>query len=252
MKFKEYLNEFTKHKLSHLIALRAIPLSEPMMDRLGYLWTDTVACSVLNMNTLKQTAKNQNKKMHISTFTKAGPELARLPSQPNIVIKLNGTEVIRGESDIWSLVDTQNRRWLDIDVKAKHGKTLYLFLNGILQKVLEQNGLDYVLSKDKPFGGDKNLEVELNKLPSKTKSTIYKDYIESVERFLNSSGYKYLNLYLKNLDQFEYNEVILSNWKITEVKAIQQESPALLKLCKELNLNYTGVIQRKDLAKLKC
>jgi len=252
MRFKEYLNEFTKHKLSHLIGLRAIPLSEPMMNRLGYLWTDTITCSVLNMNTLEQTAKNQNKKMHISTFTKAGPELARLPSQPNIVIKLNGTEVIRGESDIWSLVDTQNRRWLDIDTKVTHGKKLFFFLTGVLQKVLDQNGINYTLQKEKPFGGDKNLEVELNKLQSKVKSNVYNDYIQAVEKFLNTNGYKYLNLYLKNLDQFQYNEVILTNWKIIEVKAIEQESPFIIKKCHELNLNYTGTISRKELAKLTC
>ncbi len=254
MKFKEYLketemNEYTKHKLSELISLRAIPLSEPMMKRLGYYWEDTVVYHLTNSKNLPGMTKDQNKKAHISTFSKGGAELARLPSQPDVLLRLKGDEVIQGKSDIWSLTDTQNRRWLDIKTDSKGGETLYNFLNGVLQKVLNQNDLNIELQRGKSFGGDRNLEVELNKLTKKQRSKIYGMYIEEVERFLNSS-YKYLNTYLNNLNQFHYNEIILTNWEILDVKSIEIESPLTVKMCAELGLVYSGVIPRKRLSGL--
>lgn len=243
MKFKQYLNEYTKLKLSYLISLRAVPLSEPMMDRLGYSY-ETEAYHLTNTRHLKELFKIQGSKKQISTFTKGGPELARLPSQPDILLKLQGTAVIDGASDIWTLVDTSSRRWID-HANRVEGNKLNFRINGLLQKLLDTPD---DVSKMKP----KEIEKIINNMNNKDKSKLYKDYIDEVERYLDSGGYKDLSNYLKNVSAgLTYNEVILSNFKIISVQTVDISSPATLAEISRLGLIYQGEFASRDFKKLK-
>lgn len=67
------------------------------MKRLGYSQEGVKSFHLTNevhLETLKNISKTN---AQISTFTVGGPELARLPSQPNCLTVLTGTEVIRGK-----------------------------------------------------------------------------------------------------------------------------------------------------------
>jgi len=97
------------NSMKELISLGYLPLSHDMMDRLGYSYDIDEAYSVTNSHYLKNIVKIQNTKKQISSFTKGGLELAKLPSNPNILLKLSGNVVIEAASDAWTLVDTQGR-----------------------------------------------------------------------------------------------------------------------------------------------
>ena len=88
------LAEFTKHNLPSLISNYAIPLSTGMMDRLGYSEDGKTAYHLTNFQKhFNDMVKGQNKKGQISCFTKGGFELTRIPSQPDVLVKLQGKMV---------------------------------------------------------------------------------------------------------------------------------------------------------------
>jgi hypothetical protein len=240
MTFKTYLNEYTKRKISDLIANRAIPLSSPMMDRLGYSF-QTKAWHLTNHRHLEELVKNQNSKKQLSTFTKGGKELVRLPSQPDVLVELEGIAVLEGKKDLWTIVDTQGRRWIDHRARVK-GNKLTFFIDGILTKLL---GVD--------VNGKKPGEVLdiIENLSNKEKSIFYKDYINAIERYIDGGGYKDLADYIEKSAPMDYNEVVLNQYKILNVKVIDFESPNVLATISKLGLNYDGIILSKDLAKLK-
>ena len=242
-KFKEYINEYTKYKLSELIGLRAIPLSAPMLDRLGYAY-ETDAYHLTNIRHLKDLVKIQGTKKQISVFTQGGDKLARLPSQPDILVKLTGTSVIDGHSDIWTLVDNQGRRWIDQSNRVQ-GNKLTFRINGILQKLIQTDEDIGRMSSDK-------LTKLINNLDSKQRSELYKNYINEIERYLDSGGYKDLSDYLKKISpDLDYNELILTNFKIDYVKTVDVDSPHTLAEIERLGLKYDGHIQSRDFKKLR-
>lgn len=243
MKFKQYINEYSKLPLSYLISLRAIPLSEPMMDRLGYSYEVNVY-HLTNSRDLAGLVKIQNTKKQISTFSKGGAELARLPSQPDILVKLSGIAVIEGNSDIWTLVDKQGRRWIDQSNRVENNKMTFR-INGILQKLIQTTD---DVSKMKSA----QVEKLINNLTSKERSVLYKEYIQAIERYLDSGGYKDLGDYLKKVSNgLSYNEIILSSFKIISVQTVDIESPATLAQIDKLKLRYEGSIKSKDFKKLR-
>lgn len=248
MKFKTYLNEYTTRKISDLIVRKAIPLVPSMMKRLGYYWEDIDVYHVTNSTHLDDMVKNQKKNKQISTFSRGGPELARLPSLPDILLKLNGDEVIKGDSDIWTLVDQENRRWLDIK-RDTAGLKLRKFLVSLVQKAFDTAGVQAKI-EESPNSDTEAFKV-VEGMTGKQKYIFYKTYIDEVERFLDSSGYKYLNKYLDGLQEFQYNEIILNKWQIQELWCIESESPHIVSKCAKLGLTYRGVIPRSKLSTLK-
>jgi hypothetical protein len=188
--------------------------------------------------------EQQNKrKNHISCFTKGGPELARLPSQPEVLLKLQGDSVIEGETDIWTLVSVRGKRWLFIRSGMIFSK-LEKYVEGVIEKSFRTVGLDI-------DGSDDNLvEFELDNMTPKEFKTFYKIYLREMENMLNRS-YKELNKYLKNASDMSYNEIILTKWKILEVYCLDHEIAAVKKWCEDKRISYGGAIPRRDLSKLK-
>ena len=123
-----------------------------------------------------------------------------------------------------------------------------MYITGILQKTLKLNSVDYELDFNDYWKGDIDFEDMLNNLSSKQRSEIYKTYFDLIERFLEKD-YKYLNKYLKELKQFEYNEVILTNWEILQVQSMDHHNE-VERLCAKLGLVYQGEIKRNQLSKL--
>ena len=163
MKFKEYLLEYTKYSIEHLISIRAVPLVPSMLDRLGYVEDNLEVYHLTNQRDLENLVKHQNKRSQISCFTSGGYELARLPSQPNVLLKLKGKAIIKGEKDLWSLVSVKGRRWLDQDARIK-GNKITFGINGILQKIANNLGIDVDMYKI----SNSDLEKLINSLDKKT------------------------------------------------------------------------------------
>jgi len=245
---QEILLEYTKHNISELIASGSIPLAAGMMDRLGFLEKDQLAYHVTNFEYLKELASNQHKKKQISCFTKGGPELLRLPSQPNILMMLKGTTVIKGKTDIWTLVSTRDRRWLDINPKgyagAKADKLLFL-VQGVLNSVAKR--ADIFVDA---YGDSSLIKQTIDNLPGKQKIILYKSYLQEMENMLNKH-YKVLIAYINDAAEWDYNEVILTRWEIMDVWCIEYDDNVTTHLLNKLNLPFAGVMSKRDLKDLK-
>ena len=96
---------------------------------------------------------------------------------------------------------------------------------------LEQSELRYIIEEMKP----------------KDRSSLYKQYIDKVESWIDGGGYKNLNKYLKNLDQFAYNEVILNQFKILGVYSVEGNDKE--HEIKAQGLKYLGIISKTKIAK---
>jgi len=254
MNFKNYINEeadilleYSKYDIAKLISRGSIPLDPGMMDRLGFLEKDQTAYHVTNSKHLAEMKSNENKKKQISCFTRGGAELSRLPGQPNVLLLLKGTTVIKGNTDIWTLVSTRDRRWLDLVNKTD--KLLFL-VKGVLQSVANK------MQESDPLGIDvykkdpKTLEFYINQYSNKDKIQMYRLYIREMEAMLNRN-YKVLIDYVNNAAEMSYNEVVLTRWKIQEVKTIGITSPADKELFKTLKISYAGAVERRDLSSLE-
>ncbi len=259
--FKEFLNEYTTRSTYLHIANRNIPLNSGLMKRLGYYQEDVQAYHVTNHKYLKEMAKNQNKsKKQISAFTKGGPELARLPSQPDVLLLLEGDAVISGDTDIWTGISGRGIRWIEIGHKSstsenKHAKKLKFYIDGVLQKLVDKYQIKdqgkeinvYKLSDTKLGSILFDYLIEMDK---KEYQMLYKNYIQEMEHMLNTVGYKELNMYLKTISDMKYNEIILTKWKILEIKSLDYEDTGVAFLAKKYNIPYS-VMPRKDLSKLE-
>jgi hypothetical protein len=244
--FKSFLNEYTEREIHELIASRAIPLDEGMMKRLGYYQEDQEVYHVTNSRDLWGMADKQNKrKNHLSCFTKGGPELVRLPSQPNVLLRLIGDTIIEGETDIWTLTSWRGKRWLDIRGR-KGAEKLELYVSGVLQKVFDYWDFGIDVYRAKPA----EMSEAIYTLSKSESKEFYKMYLREMENMLNKS-YKELNKYIRSAAGMSYNEVILTKWKILEVWCIEHEVGAVKKWCEDKNISYGGAFPRKDLSKLK-
>ncbi len=252
MKFKNYLEE-SHREMEDLIANRSIPLDPGLMRRLGYYEEDVMAWHLTNVMHLNEMVKQQNKRnTHLSTFTVSGPELARLPSQPNVLLKLKGDSVIGGDTDLWTNRGPRGRRWLDIrDRKLTKGdsKKLTFHVSGVLQKIFNEYQIDIDVAKS-TTGEILSKIRDYRELNKKDITRIYKKYLEGMEKMLNRE-YKELNKYLRGAAEMEYNEVVLTKWKIVEVYSIDYESPSVVSIINKLNLPYKGVISIRDIPSLK-
>ena len=253
MTFKQKLNEdaailleYRQHPISELIAYGGIPLDPGMMDRLGFLERDQMSYHLTNSKYIEDMAKSQGKKKQISTFTQGGPELARLPSQPNLLLLLNGTTVIRGETDIWTLVSTRDRRWMDIKAVGKYASKLSFLIKGVIQSVANKVEIDVDIYKIKKA----SLATMIENLQNKDKVSFYRLYLTEMEAMLNKN-YKVLIDYMKTAADMKYNEVVLTKWKIVDAWCLEYEQPSVIEQLKKLNIQYAGVMARRDLSSLQ-
>ncbi len=243
--FKQFLNEWSDHELSYLIAQGAIPLDPGMMKRLGYYQEKVQAYHLTNKFHLENTIENQNKRQtHLSCFTKGGPELARLPSQPNVLLLLEGDSVIEGKTDIWTTVSWRGKRWLDIRGR-KGAEKLEFYVKGVLQKLSDQWEFGIDVYKQSPG----YLEDEIDKLSKSESIVFYKQYLTEMERMLNRN-YKTLNKYLKTAAEMKYNEIVLTKWKILQAWCVDYDRPDIIIILEKNKIPYSGVIKTGDFSKL--
>ncbi len=257
--FTDFLVEYISKSTYLQIAYRSLPLHQGLMKRLGYYQEDIQAYHVTNSAYLKQMYKNQNKaKTHLSCFTRGGNELSKLPSSPNALLLLEGDSVIEGNTDIFTSPDGRGVRWVDIGyVKDnKHAKKLKFYVDGVLQRLFDRyqikdNGKEVnVYKTDSIKLGNILFDYLIDKKP-KEYQQLYRDYMEEIEHMLNTVGYKELNLYLKTASDMGYNEIVLTKWKILEIKSIDYDRIDIIKFCKDNKISYGGIFKARDFSKLK-
>jgi len=224
--FKEYLI-FEKidfgSSIEKLVKGNFVPVLPEMMKQLGYNFDEYITCyHFTNIEHLKE-FKKISKKSQISCFTKPSVELTKLPSNPNILLKIYGRAVIEGDSDIYTYIDETGRRWIKIDaIKSKESEKLTFFLNGIRNKLLKE------------FNG------------KITKRFLIK-YLKEIKNLLDYN-YKLFNSVLKN-NSTDYNEVVVDNVKVlggwgwnTDIYREEFEKQ---------KIKYLGVMDVEHLLKLK-
>ena len=248
MKFKDYINEKTAmsgFNLSRLIGNLSIPVSTNMMDRLGYSYEDE-AYHVTDVQYLDSLVKLQGKKKQISAFTKGGNELMKLPSNPTVLVKLEGNIAIEAESDMWTLLDKQGRRWITLadkndDVGTEYSEKLRFFIKGILNKIIKKLGYD-------ELGNQTTFSSDISRMTKADRAILYKEYINEVEKYLDKEGYKLLNKHLKENITYSYNEVILNKFKILGAYSLDNEGKK--EEIKKAGIKYLGIMTKQEMANI--
>jgi hypothetical protein len=245
IKFKEFISEKNAQgntDIKTLIAMSAIPLSTPMMDRLGYSYEDE-AYHVTSGQYLDSLVKMQNKKKQISAFTKGGFQLMKLPSNPTILVKLEGNIVIDAASDMWTSIDSNGRRWINVVSSENSNGTEYseklsFFIRGIANKIRKDLGYGEM---SKGYEGLK----DINLMTKEDRNKMYKLYIDSVEKYLQKDGYKLLNKHLKTNITYDYNEVILNKFKIIGAYSLDNDDKK--DEIEKAKIKYLGIMPMKDI-----
>jgi hypothetical protein len=245
MKFKEFLDEASQnsHKMIEMLSYLSVPLDMDMMDRLGYSY-EGIVYHMTSPQYFSDLKKFQGTKKQLSTFTKGSSELLKLPSNPNTVAKLEGTIVIEAESDMWTTIDTTGRRWIDIkDDKIKF--TLDGILYSCIKNILPKESLSSFPTK---HNAEEYLEF-FKGLKPKERSKIYLMYLQKVEEYIDKGGYKDLNKYLKSYITYDYNEVIITKYKVLGLYSLDNDSKE--NDIKKAGFKYLGVMTQKEVKNIK-
>jgi hypothetical protein len=216
-----------------------------MMRRLGYYEENITAYHLTNIRDLSTIKKNQRKRnVHLSCFTKGGYELARLPSQPNVLVVLQGDSVIKGDTDIWTVVSERGRRWLD--VRDRVDKKLTFLVNGVIQKTFNQLHIQVDAYKISP----KELQELIEAQSKSTQKSLYGLFLRNTEEMINRD-YVVLNNYLRNAAKMSYNEVVLDKYTVQGVYTLPHYTGSeALTVIKELHLDYLGEISFDEIKKI--
>lgn len=241
MKFADFINEKSAQnntEMKYLISKNAIPISSSMMDRLGYSYEEE-AYHMTSAHYLDGLKNIQHSKKQISAFTQGSNELMKLPSNPNVLVKLEGTIVIDAASDMWTSIDKQGRRWINLEPKSKKNGTefsekLAFNIDGIQSKIKKSLGYD--------------VKTKIEDMNKSDRNKMYKTYIDEVEDYLQNGGYKLLSKHLNSNITYGYNEVILNSFTI--IGAYSLENDTQKSEIENTGIPYLGVFPLSNLNKI--
>ena len=242
MTFKTYLKEYLWN-ISELMSMGAVPLTYGMMDRLGYIQNNTQAWHLIHSKNLPREYGNQNTKSHISCFTKGSLKLSKLPSSPNMLLRVEGTALISADVDIFTEPSSKNRRWIT-STGTELQSNMFEILNKSLT-IVTKEPIDLKTHKNYDYLED------IQKLSEKDQIKVYKTYIKLTEKWLNSGGYIVLNKYLKSASNYGYDEIVLTRWKILEVYDINYPQSATKFYCENKKIPYQGYVDWSFIASIK-
>lgn len=209
MRFLELFNERLDFgsEVQDLLDQGMIPILPKMMNDLGYAEDDIEAYHMTNTNDIpdKITRKSQ-----LSTFTKPSLELTKLPSNPDIVLKVKGRMLLKGSSDIYTYLDVNGRRWIKLDYRrenmTKESKQLHFMIKSI------------------------------------SKSNSGMEYYRKLVQYLDDGGYKLLNIHLKTVT-FKYNELVLDRVQVLGYYSLNSSD-------KNIKYKYLGDLSTRDFMNL--
>jgi len=237
MHFKDFINEATTlFKRLDLLSKSFIPIDRNMMDNLGYSYNSD-AYHITSVQWLKKLKSIEGTNKQISCFSKGSTELMKLPSNPNVLVKLKGNVVISGKSDIWTWLDSKGYRWID-----SKNKKLENDIKNIIIKLMKEFNLNVSNIKD-----SKNISTNIRTLEIKEIKLFIKNYLDRLEKYLDKGGYKLLNESLNNIT-YRYNELIMDNIEIIGAYSIENDTKK--EDIQKENIKYLGIISMKEIDKI--
>jgi len=240
-----------------LAAKGYIPLSTPMMERLGLSTKNFTAYHATTIDHLKGLSKLGKSKKSISAFTKGLHSIiGGIVVKPDVVAQITGTKILGADQDFFTYIDKQGRRWFKVK-----GKKEEFFNNALLSKPLK-----LFMQEQFPDTWGEELEYYLDH-PKKIKDLFYgdvskkatnifiKSYIDNAERLLSNSMYiKIVQEHLKNASFHKHDELVMNQFIVEKVYAIESgkyqfdHSMAEYDITK-LGYEYGGFIPKTDFGK---
>ncbi len=211
--FKVHLQEniYTTKVKTYIFNHPFIPLSSPMIERL-YGKQSFVAFHVMGPKNLKELEKIEGTKKSLSCFTdmSVGDLRMGVVAGSGIVVKLKGDFLLKVNTDIFSEIDSQGRRWIDSEKIPKIGNDLYKLRRAISLMVFKKS-FDSIRS-----------DVILGKEDKKKVAKFIDMYIKGIESILKRHKINLRDLTIAANDGFDYDEIILNNIKVLKVYAIKE------------------------------
>jgi len=259
--FKELFTEKSSQgnfSAQSLAAKGYIPLSTPMMERLGLSEKDFVAYHATTIGHLKGLSKLGSSKKSISAFTKGLHSIiGGIVIKPDVVAQIRGTKLIQAEQDFFTYIDKQGRRWFKVK-----GKKEEFMNNALLAKPLKsfmqeqfpdtwEDELEYYLDRPKII---KDI-VSYSNASKKALNIFIKNYIDNAERLLINPMYaKILKEHLENASLLKHDELVMNQFIVEKVYSLEagkyqfDNSMAEYDITK-LGYEYGGHISKSDFSK---
>jgi len=241
-----------------LAAKGYIPISGPMMERLGLSTKNFTAYHATTVSHLKGLSKLGKSKKGVSAFTKGLHSIVSgIVVKPDVVAELIGTKILAANQDFYTAIDNQGRRWFEVK-----GKKADFMFNALISKPLKEfmkeqfpdsweEELEYYLDHPKAI---KDLMIASH-ISKKAQNVFLKNYIDNAEKLLNNSMYlKIIQEHLKDASKHKHDELIMNQFKVNKVYSIEagkyafDNSMTKYDITK-LGYDYGGHVSKTDFSK---
>jgi len=238
--FRGYLTEFVQQSTSDYVfdtpggnsSSLQIPISGPMFKR---IWPDTIRATVFHttdLNGLEKLKRLEGKKKSISAFFSMMSRYMETGvatgGDIHVVAEMDADVLVSAKDDIWSQVDKQGRRWVELQWFAnairtgpefgKVEKDFNTLIKGLVKKYLpKEKGNEFEIWSDMKShlhagreGGGSRLRL------------VIKDYFDGVEKVLKKNSKVMGNIIYgytksKRMTDNAWDEQIVNNIKIKKV-----------------------------------
>ncbi len=238
--FKQHLREFAQQSTSDYVfdthtgnsSSLKIPISGPMFKR---IWPDTIRTTVFHttdLEGLERLKKLEGGRKSISAFFSMMSRYMETgvatSGDVHVVVEMDADVLVSAKDDIWSQVDKQGRRWVEVGWFAnatrtgpefgKFAKDLTTLIDKLVKKhVPKEKGKPYEIWRDMKRhlkagreGGGKRL------------SLVIIDYFDGVEKVIKKnkevlSGILYGYAKGKRMTDNAWDEQIVNNIEITKI-----------------------------------
>ena len=238
--FKQYLTEFAVQSTSDYVfdthtdnsSSLKIPISGPMFKR---IWPDTIRATVFHttdLNGLEKLKRLEGGKKSISAFFSMMSRYMETGvatgGDVHVVLEMDADVLVSAKDDIWSQVDKQGRRWVELQWFAnairtgpefgKVEKDFNTLIKGLVKKYLpKEKGNEFEIWSDMK----RHLKAGREGGGSRLRLVI-KDYFDGVERVLKKNKEIMGNIIYgytksKRMTDNAWDEQIVNNIKIKKV-----------------------------------
>ena len=241
--FKGYLTEFAMQSTSDYVFNAGssssglmIPISGPMMKR---IWPDTIRTTVFHttdLNGLEKLKRLEGKKKSISAFFSMMSRYMETgvatSKGVHVVVEMDADVLVSAKDDIWSQVDKQGRRWVELQwfenanvTGPKFGqveKDFNTLIKGLVKKHLpKEKGNEFEIWSDMK----RHLKAGREGGGSRLRLVI-KDYFDGVEKVFKKNKEVMGNIIYgytksKRMTDNAWDEQIVNNIKIKTVHVIK-------------------------------
>ena len=238
--FKGYLTEFVQQSTSDYVfdtpggnsSSLQIPISGPMFKR---IWPDTIRATVFHttdLNGLEKLKRLEGKKKSISAFFSMMSRYMETGvatgGDVHVVLEMDADVLVSAKDDIWSQVDKQGRRWVELQwfenanvTGPKFGqveKDFNTLIKGLVKKHLpKEKGNEFEIWSDMK----RHLKAGREGGGSRLRLVI-KDYFDGVEKVFKKNKKVMGNIIYgytksKRMTDNAWDEQIVNNIKIKKV-----------------------------------